>query len=61
MMSQIEVYDPKVGPMPEGHDMASMDDAHMLHQGSSLGQTDGANRDLSPSATNGNTAHASHH
>ena len=32
MMSQIEVYDPKAGPMPEGAmDMAGMDHTHMLH------------------------------
>jgi suppressor of ftsI len=34
MMSQIEVYDPKVGPMPDGAmDMAGMDHAHMLQMG----------------------------
>ncbi|HEX3487448.1 MAG TPA: multicopper oxidase domain-containing protein, partial [Micropepsaceae bacterium] len=34
MMSQIEVYDPKVGPMPDGPaDMAGMDHAHMLQMG----------------------------
>ncbi len=27
MMAQIEVYDPKVGPMPEGHDMTGMNHA----------------------------------
>ncbi len=31
MMQQIEVYDPKVGPMPDGMNMAGMDHAHMLH------------------------------
>jgi FtsP/CotA-like multicopper oxidase with cupredoxin domain len=29
MMAQIEVYDPKVGPMPEGHDMAGMVHTHL--------------------------------
>ena len=29
MMAQIEVYDPKVGPMPEGHDTTHMNHANM--------------------------------
>ena len=47
MMAQIEVYDPKVGPLPD--DMGGMDHAHMLQTSVGEGQTHGAN---------GNIAHA---
>ncbi|MDB5459506.1 MAG: multicopper oxidase family protein [Caulobacteraceae bacterium] len=51
MMAQIEVYDPKVGPMPDGPmDMTGMEHAHM----------GGAESQSSTATSNGNTAHASH-
>jgi hypothetical protein len=55
MMAQIEVYDPKVGPMPEDHmDMAGMDDgAHTMA---------GAVQEDSPAKmSNGASAHAFQH
>ena len=60
MMAQIEVYDPKVGPMPDGPmkmsaadmpgmDMSGMDHGRMAAQGQSTAPI-----------SNGNAAHASH-
>jgi suppressor of ftsI len=57
MMAQIEVYDPKVGPMPDGHEMVGMDNAHMLHQGIGSGRTNGANQNQSLATTLAKTAH----
>ena len=69
MMQQIEVYDPKVGPMPDGPmnmpgmhaggsamtgmDMPGMNHEHMTAAPSAVAQT-------STKISNGNTAHASH-
>ena len=61
MMSQIEVYDPKVGPMADGHDIADMGEAHMLHQGGGAGQARGADQIPSPEAVTGTKVHAPQH
>jgi len=59
MMAQIEVYDPKLGPLPD--DTGGMDHAHMLQTSADQGQTHGANQNsVAAAINNGNTAHAQH-
>ena len=55
MMAQIEVYDPKVGPLPDGMDMTGMTMAGMDH-----GQGGAAQGQSPTTNTGGNTAHAAH-
>jgi suppressor of ftsI len=63
MMAQIEVYDPKVGPMPDGDmDMEHGDMAGMDHgRGGAGGASPMAAADMPASATNQESAHAPRH